>query len=1041
MKHLLSALLGITLLISGCRNPTSSEPQKTVPAGKIFSVQINTVQNGVVTAKPSSAAAGTKIILQVSPQAGYRLIKDSLKVKSSTGEITLYGNVRTFILPSGNVTVTGNFEALPGNTYSLSVAAGDGKHGAIIPSSEYYAEGDKVFLAIIPDEGYRYKPGSLKAGGVVFNEVTRTLVMPKNNVTVDADFEPVAAGNYTVRVDSTINGRIIANPGEGPEGTNIYLQVIASPGYVLKTGTLKYQGPGGDQIINESLSTATMPKGHIFISGEFEKLPANTYSIGIENLAHGRIFTESKYGTAGSKITLQIYPDQGYAFKPGSLKYQTSTGVTEITGADRIFEMPGDNIMILGEFVPANQDIVKVQAGNYNNGKITAVPDQGKKDTTIYLWIKPDAGYQLKPGSLQYVDSTGHETAIGGNGVFLLPAGDVKIKAEFESIPADIYTIQSRETVNGHVISMPGSGKEFTPVSLWVMPDSGYYYKKQTLKYKLVPSNVEFSISDETRTFKLNASHVQVRAEFVKTPNGSFTIRTVPAEHGMIYPRQDYGNSGQRIEMVIRPDSGYQIKPGSLKYQDDNDNIVKFNGTETGFYMPRDHVSVSGEFEAIKYTINADTAMKDGSITIDPPQGTIGALVKLKVTPKNGYRLTENSLKYRIVRNNTETAINEQTREFFMPPENILILAKFEPYSALGDLKINNREVKGLAGGKTDYTIWIPRNENSAKITFTTGKDITVSPASGETVTLEALEKKQAVFTLNSQGGKLTTRYTITVIREFIPVKAVPGGSFQRENNVNNISLVSPFRMGEREVVQEEWNKVMGFPRGAEGKTYPAHHVSWYEAVVFCNKLSMLEGKTPAYVINNNTDPGKWGAIPTLTNNISWYVSCNWDVNGYRLPTEMEWHWAAMGADSRLAGVTNTSGYEQAFAGIVPNVSVGQAAWYKINSGGAIHPAGEKEANALGIRDMSGNVMEWCWDWVNNNYQKNYGLGGKQNNYRGGNNNTGNKMRRGGSYLSEETALVLNYRGNESGAQTAPFTSGDPRTTDEYAGLRIVCYD
>ncbi|MDR1059097.1 MAG: formylglycine-generating enzyme family protein, partial [Treponema sp.] len=219
------------------------------------------------------------------------------------------------------------------------------------------------------------------------------------------------------------------------------------------------------------------------------------------------------------------------------------------------------------------------------------------------------------------------------------------------------------------------------------------------------------------------------------------------------------------------------------------------------------------------------------------------------------------------------------------------------------------------------------------------------------------------------------------------------------------------------------------------------HHVSWYEAVVFCNKLSILEGKTPAYVINNNTDPDKWGRVPNLTDSFFWYVSCKWDARGYRLPTEMEWHWAAMGADSRLAGSTNTSGYEHPFAGIAPNVSVDQAAWYNDNSGGLIHPVGKKEANVLGLRDMSGNVAEWCWDWVNNNYQKNYGMGGKQTNYRGGDHNIGSKMRRGGSYLSEGSALVLNYRGNESGAQKAPFVVGDPRANDEYVGLRIVYPD
>ena len=103
--------------------------------------------------------------------------------------------------------------------------------------------------------------------------------------------------------------------------------------------------------------------------------------------------------------------------------------------------------------------------------------------------------------------------------------------------------------------------------------------------------------------------------------------------------------------------------------------------------------------------------------------------------------------------------------------------------------------------------------------------------------------------------------------------------------------------------------------------TDPVQKVNWYHAIAFCNKLSIAEGLTPAYTVSGvDFSTLAYASVP-IGDNATWNAAtCNWSANGYRLPTEMEWMWAAMGADqdsqsdSMSSGV-NVTGYAKTFAG------------------------------------------------------------------------------------------------------------------------------
>ena len=381
-----------------------------------YTVTVSNDGNGTGAATPSTAAAGTTIILTAMPKEGYHFKEWQV----ISGGVTIKNN--KFTMPDNNVEVKAIFEEdTPPAPTEFTITVTSGGNGTASASHAKAVAGTEIRLTATPNTGYHLKEWQVISGGVTIEN--NKFTMPSANVEVKAIFEkdaPPAPTEFTITVTSGDNGTASASHAKAVVGTEIRLTATPNTGYHLKEWQVI---SGGVTIENNKF---TMPSANVEVKAIFEKdaPPAPTeFTITVTSGDNGTASASHAKAVVGTEITLTATPNKGYHFK----EWQVISG--GVTIKNNKFTMPDNNVEVKAIFeedtppAPTEHTVTVTSGGN---GTASASPAKAVAGAEITLSAAPDKGYHLKEWQVMRGNVTIKDDK------FTMPDGNVEIKAIFE---------------------------------------------------------------------------------------------------------------------------------------------------------------------------------------------------------------------------------------------------------------------------------------------------------------------------------------------------------------------------------------------------------------------------------------------------------------------------------------------------------------------------------------------------------------------------------------------------------------------------------
>ena len=615
-----------------------------------YTVTVSNDGNGTGAATPSTAAAGTTIILTAMPKEGYHFKEWQV----ISGGVTIKNN--KFTMPDNNVEVKAIFEEdTPPAPTEHTVTVTSGGNGTASASPAKAAAGTEITLTATPNTGYHFKEWQVISGNVTIKD--DKFLMPDSNVEVKAIFEEDAppAPTDPAKPSISVTGTYTYNGSEHTATVSGYDPATMD----ISGNTATDAGDYTVRVTSKTGRWADGSTGAVTAAWSIGKATQEAPNglIGVAPTTEGG--SDGKISGVTDKMEYRMADKSIYTACSGTEIENLSAGNYFVRYAEDNNHFAGPDVAVtVGEGAPLADCTITF---NGNGGSGSMEPVTVKAETN---YILPECGFAA-PADQEFKawEIGGTEYKVGDS---YTVNGDIEIKALWKNsvITPSTYTVTVSNDGNGTGAATPSTAAAGTTIILTAMPKEGYHFKEwQVISGGVTIKNNKFTMPD---------NNVEVKAIFEEdTPPAptEHTVTVTSGGNGTASASPAKAAAGAEITLSAAPDKGYHLK----EWQ-----VVSPAGlviTNNKFTMPDTNVAIKAIFEEdappapTEFTITVKTD-GNGTASASHAKAVVGTEITLTAKPNKGYHFKE----WEVI----SGGVTIKNNKFIMPSANVEVKAIFE---------------------------------------------------------------------------------------------------------------------------------------------------------------------------------------------------------------------------------------------------------------------------------------------------------------------------------------------------------------------------